>query len=99
MNQSMNPMRTPRITKVSVNIGVGEGGQRLQLAEKALEMVTGMTPLGHLLLAPTETSVLGKELQSDEGHYQGQRNDQCIPEGCFLGSPTHTPFIQLRRIR
>ena len=45
MNQSMNPMRTPRITKVSVNIGVGEGGQRLQLAEKALEMVTGMTPV------------------------------------------------------
>ena len=45
MNQSMNPMRAPRITKVSVNIGVGEGGQRLQLAEKALEMVTGMTPV------------------------------------------------------
>ena len=30
MNQSMNPMRAPRITKVSVNIGVGEGGQRPQ---------------------------------------------------------------------
>ena len=45
MNQSMNPMRAPRITKVSVNIGVGEGGQMLQLAEKALEMVTGMTPV------------------------------------------------------
>ena len=45
MSQSMNPMRMPRITKVSVNIGVGEGGQRLQLAEKALEMVTGMVPV------------------------------------------------------
>ena len=41
MSQSVNPMRSPRITKVTVNIGVGEGGQRLQLAEKALEMVTG----------------------------------------------------------
>ena len=50
MNQSMNPMRVPRITKVSVNIGVGEGGQRLQLAEKALEMVTGMTPVRTLSL-------------------------------------------------
>ena len=38
MSQSVNPMRSPRITKVTVNIGVGEGGQRLQLAEKALEL-------------------------------------------------------------
>ena len=38
MSQSVNPMRAPRITKVTVNIGVGEGGQRLQLAEKALEL-------------------------------------------------------------
>ena len=45
MSQSVNPMRAPRITKVTVNIGVGEGGQRLQLAEKALEMVTGMVPV------------------------------------------------------
>ena len=45
MNQQMNPMLTPHITKVSVNIGVGEGGQRLQLAEQALEKVTGMTPV------------------------------------------------------
>ena len=29
MSQSVNPMRSPRITKVTVNIGVGEGGQRL----------------------------------------------------------------------
>ena len=45
MSQSTNPMMSPRVTKVTVNIGVGEGGQRLQLAEKALEMVTGMTPV------------------------------------------------------
>ena len=34
-------MLDPRITKVTINIGVGEGGQRLQLAEQVLELLTG----------------------------------------------------------
>ena len=38
-------MLDPRITKVTVNIGVGEGGQRLQLAEQVLELVTGQKPV------------------------------------------------------
>ena len=38
-------MLTPSITKITENIGVGEGGQRLQLAEKVLEVLTGMTPV------------------------------------------------------
>ena len=38
-------MLTPSITKVTINIGVGEGGQRLQLAEKVLEVLTGMKPV------------------------------------------------------
>lgn len=37
----MNMMRTPRVEKVVVNIGVGEAGERLQKAQKVLEMVTG----------------------------------------------------------
>ncbi len=45
MSGTANPMLAPRITKVTVHIGVGEGGQRLQLAEQALEMVTGMSPV------------------------------------------------------
>src|SRR5438067_4059042 len=36
-----NAMRAPRIHKVVVNIGVGEGGDKLQKAEKVIEMVTG----------------------------------------------------------
>ncbi len=44
MSESANPMLSPAITKVTVNIGVGEGGRRLQLAEKVLEVLTGMTP-------------------------------------------------------
>jgi large subunit ribosomal protein L5 len=39
-----NPMRMPRIEKVVVNIGVGEGGDKLQKAEKVMEMVTGKKP-------------------------------------------------------
>ena len=35
-----NPMMNPRISKVCVNIGVGEGGDRLVNAENVLEMVT-----------------------------------------------------------
>ena len=41
---SINPMMTPRISKVCVNIGVGEGGDRLLNAENVLEMVTGVKP-------------------------------------------------------
>lgn len=44
MNQSSNPMTVPRISKVCVNIGVGEGGDRLVNAENVLRMVTGVNP-------------------------------------------------------
>ncbi|ABM81143.1 50S ribosomal protein L5 [Hyperthermus butylicus] len=39
-----NPMLKPRIVKVTVNIGVGESGERLQKAIKVLEMLTGQKP-------------------------------------------------------
>jgi len=45
MSETANPMLTPRITKVTINIGVGEGGERLQTAEKVLELLTGLSPL------------------------------------------------------
>ena len=44
MTESANPMMMPRISKVCVNIGVGEGGDRLLNAENVLEMVTGVKP-------------------------------------------------------
>ena len=44
MSENVNPMTVPRITKVSVNIGVGEGGERLVNAENVLELVTGVKP-------------------------------------------------------
>ena len=44
MSDTVNPMSVPRITKVCVNIGVGEGGDRLVNAENVLEIVTGVRP-------------------------------------------------------
>lgn len=39
-----NPMMKPFIAKVTVNIGVGESGEKLQKAAKILEMLTGQKP-------------------------------------------------------
>ncbi|KAA0005721.1 MAG: 50S ribosomal protein L5 [Thermoplasmata archaeon] len=40
-----NPMTNPKIEKVTVNIGVGEGGDRLRKAEKLLEQLTKQKPV------------------------------------------------------
>ena len=44
MSQAVNPMSQLRVSKVCVNIGVGEGGERLINAENVLELVTGVKP-------------------------------------------------------
>jgi large subunit ribosomal protein L5 len=41
----VNPMREVRIEKVTLNIGVGEGGDKLLKAEKVLEDITGRKPI------------------------------------------------------
>ena len=45
MSETASPMQTPRITKVTVNIGVGEGGNRLLLAERVLGLLSGLEPI------------------------------------------------------
>jgi len=40
-----HPMRKVSIEKVVVNVGVGEAGEKLQKAEKVLEMITGAKPV------------------------------------------------------
>jgi large subunit ribosomal protein L5 len=40
-----NPMREIKIAKVTVNIGVGAPGERLDNAQKLLQDITGTTPL------------------------------------------------------
>lgn len=41
----MYPMERVRIAKATLNIGVGEGGERLARAEKLLETMTGQKPV------------------------------------------------------
>lgn len=41
----MNPMRELRLQKVVLNIGVGEGGDKLVNAERVLEQISGQKPV------------------------------------------------------
>ena len=66
MSETENPMQTPRITKVTVNIGVGEGGNRLLLAEKVLGLLSGLEPV----------RTLSKKTNRDLGTREG------APIGC-----------------
>lgn len=45
MSDMANPMVQPRISKVVINIGVGEGGDRLSNAESVLKLVSGVQPV------------------------------------------------------
>jgi len=61
-----NPMMQPRIAKVTVNIGVGDGGEKLEKAEKILGKLTGAKPV----------RTLGKENNRELGVRPG------APIGC-----------------
>jgi large subunit ribosomal protein L5 len=61
-------MRQPRVEKVTVNIGVGEAGERLVKAQKVLEMVTGQKP------KVTQAKVTNRDLGVREG----------MPIGCMV---------------
>lgn len=63
---SDNPMQQARIAKVTVNIGVGEGGEKLQKAEKVLAKLTGHKPV----------RTLGKAMNRELGVREGE------PIGC-----------------
>jgi len=66
MSEMSNRMQTPRITKVTVNIGVGEGGNRLLLAERVLSLISGLDPV----------RTLSKKTNRDLGTREG------FPIGC-----------------
>lgn len=61
-------MRQPRVEKITVNIGVGEAGERLVKAQKVLEMVTGQKP------KVTQAKVTNRDLGVREG----------MPIGCMV---------------
>ncbi|MES2153885.1 MAG: 50S ribosomal protein L5 [bacterium] len=61
-----NPMTVPRIAKVTVNIGVGDSGEKLEKAEKVLAKLTGCKPV----------RTLGREMNRELNVRLGQ------PIGC-----------------
>ena len=63
---SENPMRALRVEKVTVNIGVGEAGEKLVKAQKVLEMVTNQKSV----------QTISKTVNRDLGIRQG------MPLGC-----------------
>ena len=82
MSDTVNPMLTPRIAKVTVNIGVGEGGARLQLAERVLELLTSMKPV----------RTLAKSTNRDLGTREG------APIGCKVTLRRERMFEFLDRL-
>ncbi len=66
VKHSDNKMTKPRIAKVTVNIGVGDGGEKLEKAEKVLSKLTGHKPV----------RTLGKEMNRELNVRLGQ------PIGC-----------------
>jgi len=76
----MNAMRDIHIEKVTVNIGVGEAGERLVKAQKVLEMVTGQKSV----------QTISKSVNRDLGIRVG------MPLGCkvTLRGDTAEEFLQ-----
>lgn len=57
-----NPMRRPHISKVTVNIGVGEGGEKLAKAEGVLQKLTEQKPVKTLAKITNPTFGIRKGL-------------------------------------
>ena len=53
----MNEMRKVRIEKVTVNIGVGEAGERLRKAESVLESLTHQKPVRTISVSYTHLTL------------------------------------------
>lgn len=53
---------SPRVEKVTINIGVGEAGERLKKAEKVLENITGQKPVETLSKTTNKDWGIRKEM-------------------------------------
>ena len=68
MSEMANPMSQPRITKIVVNIGVGEGGDRLSNAEEVLRLAVSAkcskTCLSCALPTDVPVGLLGEQMNT-----------------------------------
>jgi len=78
----MNPMREIRIEKVTLSIGVGEGGDKLLKAEKVLEEIAGRKPI----------RTIAKKTIRDFGIRQGE------PVGCKVTLRGEAAEATLKRL-
>ncbi|MGI6009070.1 MAG: 50S ribosomal protein L5 [Methanomethylophilus sp.] len=81
-----NPMKDLRIEKITVNIGVGEAGEKLVKAQKVLEMVTGQKSV----------QTLSRTVNRDLGIREG------MPLGCKVtlrGEPAEKFLARALNIR
>ena len=81
-----NPNRTPRISKITVNIGVGEAGERLEKAASVIKSITGHKPV----------QTLSKTTNKDWAIRKG------MPLGCKVtlrGKDGNTFFIEALKTR
>ena len=99
-SETVNPMNVPRIAKIVINIGVGEGGTRLVNAEKVLELLTGEKP------QRTYGRIQNRDLKVREGAPIGckvtMRDQEKINQflkGCYMGPARNNPCMEFRPVR
>ncbi len=61
-NTSKNSKIQPHIAKITVNIGVGEAGEKLQKAETVLQKITGQKPIQTLSKTTNKDWALRKQM-------------------------------------
>ncbi len=90
-----NPMREPQLVKCVVNIGVGQGGEKLRKAFDVLEMLTGQKPVETTAKSTNaEFGIREEQLIGCKVTLRGERaydflkrafwvKEDRLPEGCF----------------
>lgn len=75
----MNPMEEVRIFKVTLNIGVGEGGERLARAERLLEEMSGQKPVRtHSKVTNPEFGIRKKQPIACKVTLRGERAEKVL---------------------
>jgi large subunit ribosomal protein L5 len=77
-------MREPRISKVTVNMGVGEGGEKLDIAENLLKELTGQQPVRLSARESNQTFGIRKGLPiACKVTLRGQKADEFLKKALY----------------